>query len=269
MLKILVFILFTIPLISQQSDKVYHINKFKSGVIIVGGAITNGLGRSLVLQQKDKIPLSILNDLSREDVWSFDRIGLDQNIENRHDWESISDLTFTGSNIIPFLLLLDKDILSDWLDFIFLYLETQVISSNAFTNNPLGPILIDKFRPRTYYTDLPIGERDGGNNKNSFFSGHASITASATFFMVKVYADYHPNMKGKFWLYAAAAVPPAFVGLARVKSLFHFPSDVIVGTIIGAAVGILNPQLHKRNSNVNLSLIQQNNITGVGLQFQF
>lgn len=253
----------------KDTTKVYHVNKWVSGGIVVGGAITNTLGRTFVLQKKDPIPISTLNQLNREDLFFLDRVGLDQDIEKRERWEEISDLGFTASNILPFFLFLDKDISKDWKDIVFLYLETQVISSNAFTNNPLGPLLIDKFRPRAYYQDLPLSEREGGNNKNSFFSGHASITASASFFMAKVYADYHPEMKGKFWLYSAALLPPAVVSLGRVKGLFHFPSDVLTGTAVGAFIGILIPQLHKNKKNLKLSLFQFQDASGLSIGLKF
>ena len=264
------FLFLTVICLGQglTTEKVYNINPWTSGAIIIGGSITNTLGRTFILQQKDPIPISTLNQLSRNDVWSFDRIGLDQNIEQREDWEKLSDLGLTGSNILPILLFLDKSIAKDWKEILVLYLETQVISSNVFTNIPFGSILVDKFRPRTYYPELPLAEREGGNNKNSFFSGHTSITASASFFMAKVYADYHPEMKGKIWLFGAALIPPAFVGLSRVKGLYHFPSDVVVGTIVGAAVGILVPQLHKNNSKVNMSLFQFNDATGLALKIK-
>jgi membrane-associated phospholipid phosphatase len=73
--------------------------------------------------------------------------------------------------------------------------------------------------------------------------------------MAKVLWDYHPEWGNKrWWLWAAAMVPPAFVGYNRYKAYKHFPTDVIFGTAVGAAVGILNPQLHKIRKNKKNSL---------------
>ena len=68
--------------------------------------------------------------------------------------------------------------------------------------------------------------------------------------MAKVYSDYHPELgKKKWWLFAAAAIPPAFVGYFRYRGLKHFPTDVMVGTAIGAVSGILTPHIHKKKKN--------------------
>jgi membrane-associated phospholipid phosphatase len=267
-LKIIILSLIASSCFAQglTASKVYKINAWSSGAIILGGAITNALGLTYILQDKEQIPQSTLMQLNENDVWAFDRIALNQNLEQRESWEKISDLGFTITNVLPVFLFLDKSIAKDWKDIILLFAKTQVVSSLSFTFNPVGPAVVNRFRPKTYYQELPFEERDGGNNKNSFFSGHASTTASASFFIAKVYADYHPDMKGKIWLYGAALIPPAIVGLGRVKGLFHFPSDVIIGTAIGAAVGILIPQLHKNNSKVNMSLFQFNDAAGLALR---
>lgn len=62
--------------------------------------------------------------------------------------------------------------------------------------------------------------------------------------MAKVYSDYKPN-KSKFLIYGLAAIPPALIGYFRYKAGKHFPSDIIVGYVVGAVGGILIPHLHK------------------------
>jgi hypothetical protein len=70
--------------------------------------------------------------------------------------------------------------------------------------------------------------------------------AASTFFMAKVYSDYHPEIGWKkYLLYGAALVPPAILSYLRVKSLSHFPSDDMVGFGVGILCGIIVPELHK------------------------
>ena len=71
--------------------------------------------------------------------------------------------------------------------------------------------------------------------------------------MAKVFSDYHPELGNKkFWLYGAALIPPVVVGALRVKAMKHFPTDIMAGLTVGAAIGILVPQLHKIKKNKNL-----------------
>lgn len=83
------------------------------------------------------------------------------------------------------------------------------------------------------------------------------MAAGASFFMAKLYSDYHPELGAKKWiLYVAVLIPPAFVGFNRYKGLMHFPTDILLGTAIGAGVGVLIPQLHKvTEMNENLSIV--------------
>ena len=108
---------------------------------------------------------------------------------------------------------------------------------------------------------------------DSFFSGHTSTTAAASFFMAKVYTDLHPETEGKKWLfYVAALAPPAVVGYFRYKALKHFPTDVLTGIAVGAASGVLIPHLHKKKEgkNKNLTVIPYAGISsGLLVQYKF
>lgn len=84
------------------------------------------------------------------------------------------------------------------------------------------------------------------------------MTAGATFFIAKVLCDYHTEWGAKrLWLYAAAIVPPAVVGYFRYRGMMHFPTDLMVGMAVGAAVGILVPHFRKitRKLNKDMSIV--------------
>jgi membrane-associated phospholipid phosphatase len=89
--------------------------------------------------------------------------------------------------------------------------------------------------------------RTSPTSRKSFFSGHTSQTAAASFFFAKVITDYHPTLKpglkAGLWIFAASI--PAINGYLRVQAGKHFPTDVITGYIVGAATGWLIPQLHR------------------------
>ncbi len=99
-------------------------------------------------------------------------------------------------------------------------------------------------RPFVYNSQAPLSDRMDADARKSFFSGHASMTACNTFFAAKIWSDMHPNSKLKPWVWTAAAVVPAYAALQRVQAGKHYPSDVIVGLAVGAAMGYLIPQIH-------------------------
>jgi membrane-associated phospholipid phosphatase len=108
------------------------------------------------------------------------------------------------------------------------------LAKNSFRRN----------RPFVYNSQAPLIDRMEADARKSFFSGHSSMTACNTFFAAKIWSDMHPNSKLKPWVWTAAAAVPAYAALQRVQAGKHYPSDVIVGLAVGAAMGYLIPQIH-------------------------
>jgi hypothetical protein len=170
-------------------------------------------------------------------------------------WQNISDDGEIGIFLLPSLLMIDKNIRKDWLHILFMYVEGHTITFTMYNYSPLGPYFQNRYRPAVYYPELGADAQKNSNNRNSFYSGHVASCTYSTFFMVKVYCDYHPNIgAAKYLLYLAASVPPLALGYARIRSLDHFPSDVAVGFGLGAILGIVIPALHKVPCSKYLSL---------------
>jgi undecaprenyl-diphosphatase len=79
----------------------------------------------------------------------------------------------------------------------------------------------------------------------SFFSGHASTVAS-----IGATATYLAFVRdpgtARPWITLGASVGlTSFVSYERVRSGEHFPTDVVVGSLAGAAIGVLVPHLHR------------------------
>ena len=79
----------------------------------------------------------------------------------------------------------------------------------------------------------------------SFFSGHSSIAACNAAFAATVFSDLYPNSKWKPWVWAGAVALPTITAVERVRAGKHFPTDVLVGLAVGAAVGHVVPRLHR------------------------
>lgn len=240
----------------SEHEKVYHLN-YKVDIPVTVGLIAANYYGFGVLGRKPNLNAYQINSLNKNDVWAFDRRALEQDysFSSREKALTASDWGMNITIFMPVLLFLDKKIRKDWNDIILLYVETLFIGSNMYVYT--GPMITERIRPFVYYSEIPEEEKLENGATDSFFSGHTTLTATASFFLAKVITDYHPELGAKKWLlYAAALIPPTFVGYQRYKGLKHFPTDIVVGTVVGAAVGILIPHLHKINKkNKNISLV--------------
>jgi membrane-associated phospholipid phosphatase len=72
------------------------------------------------------------------------------------------------------------------------------------------------------------------------------MAAASMFFMAKVYSDYHPNSRWRYAVWTVAALSPATTALLRVRAGKHFPIDVALGYVVGAATGYLVPFAHQK-----------------------
>lgn len=254
--SLLLAVLFPLLLIAQkkaekwdydpETESVYKVNRWASASIGIGGLAIGSVGVDR-LRTKDAVSQEELDALTEDDVWAIDRWGLRQDVAIREDAEGASDVVFNAAAVLPLTLFVSKKFRKDWLDITLVYLEAHAINMNVYAWSPVGPTFIDRLRPVAYYPDIDPGFRGLGNSRNSFFSGHVSTTATGTFFFTKVLSDYNPQWSGgqRALAFTLAALPPAYVSVKRVQSLKHFPTDTVVGLIVGAASGVLAPQLHK------------------------
>lgn len=244
----------------QQNDSVSNENKSKQHVyrvkwyidapIIVGGLVSNYYGVR-VLKGKKGIDEATVLTLTPEDVPKFDRGATRQNPAFAETAMHMSDISLTTTIILPSLLLFDKKIRQDALRIGVIYLTTISLMSNCYS---WGVGRINRYRPYVYNPNESIERRTRNGSKNSFYGGHAAAAATCSFFAAKVFADYHKGSKLVPVLYGLAVIPPAITAYYRYKAGMHFPSDLIVGTIAGAAIGIVVPELHKpRKKNKNMS----------------
>jgi membrane-associated phospholipid phosphatase len=237
------------------NSKVYKM-KYKIDIpITVGMFALNIYGFSRLNQKPTLDSLKVLA-LDQNDVWAFDRHVFNQSHPAPSSVYDIADYALWISYFSPALLFIDKKIRRDWLDITVLYLETQAINLNLYLW--AGPVFTERVRPLVYIDEASWDYKLGQETTDSFYSGHVAMTAGASFFIAKVLSDYHPELGAKkWWLYGAALVPPAFVGYLRYRGFMHFPTDLLVGLVVGATVGVSGPQIHKiaRRKNNNMSLI--------------
>ena len=100
--------------------------------------------------------------------------------------------------------------------------------------------LIRRTRPYVAFPDVerrPVGAPGppGGIDSFSFPSGHAAISFSVATSASLSYPEWYVIVPAMTWASATA--------LARVWHGMHFPSDIVVGAVVGAGMGILVHEL--------------------------
>ncbi len=223
------------------------------------------------ISNKSSISVIELQNLDRNDITVIDRWALRFNPADMNFYVKISDQLQAVTVFLPALTLLDHNIRKDWLDILLMYMQTQTISNNVYLYTPFGATFQNRFRPVVYYDAIGINDvRTRGANRNSFYSGHVAATAAASFFTAKVYCDYHPELgMNKYFIYAAASVPPLIMSYFRLRALAHFPTDIMVGFGIGALCGILIPEFHRvQDKNFTVEMFTAPQATGLALKWQ-
>ncbi|MGB3779830.1 MAG: phosphatase PAP2 family protein [Tunicatimonas sp.] len=199
-----------------------------------------GVTASILLRHKRE-PLS-LEDVGKLNV--SDVLAIDRRATRNYSERAVitSDALVGASFAAPLVLLAFKETRSDAGTLGLILLES-VMLNEALTG--LTKALVRRPRPNTYNANAPGAVRTANDNTFSFFSGHTSHSAAVLFFTAKTLTDYidHPGVRAVAW--TTAAVLPAATGFFRYKAGKHFPSDVIVGYVVGATVGVLTPHLHK------------------------
>jgi hypothetical protein len=242
----------------------YKTDWVKDGAITAGGIGMTVVGSS-ILRNKERLTEEDLLDVDRRQVNKFDRFAAGNYNASA---QKLSDYPFFGSFVAPLFLLLDNDIKQQTPQLFLLYAQTMSITGGIFS---MSAGLTERKRPNVYGTDAPLEERLHKYATNSFFAGHTAATASALFFAAKVFHDFNPDSPARHFIWGGAAITPAVVGYLRLEAGKHFLSDIIIGYAVGAGVGILVPQLHKKSNNSGFSLapIKTSTHDGAAITYTF
>jgi membrane-associated phospholipid phosphatase len=215
-----------------------------SAAVFGAGFLVQGLDYAKPYSEED-----IINNPPKiEDINSFDRSSAD-------NWSptigQASDYVLYTTALLPALFLSEHHTGRDIKVLLVMYAEVFTFNYGA---TEIAKNFSKRARPYVYNEDLPLSTRTGSDSRKSFFSGHTSQTAAACFYFAKVIHDYHPDFRRgyKIGLWTFAAAVPAVNGYLRVKAGKHFPTDVISGYVVGAASGLLIPQLHRTKSSKDL-----------------
>ncbi len=234
------FITLIIIVISQYSvaQNVYDLS-WKKGPKWVG-AVTFGI--SIPVGKKiEPLNLDQIKNLDSLSIHKFDRIST-----TLYDIkaQSISDIILKGPIFaLPFsTTFFNENANNENRNIPTIWLETNLLTWGLTT---LTKNITKRTRPYAYNGRVSDDFKMDRNTRQSFFSGHTSMTTANSFLTARILADTNPDSNWIPFYWISAATIPAVMGYLRVKGGKHFPTDVIMGYVIGALAGILVPAIHK------------------------
>jgi membrane-associated phospholipid phosphatase len=133
-----------------------------------------------------------------------------------------------------------------WGEDLVIYVEALAVDT-ALQN--ATNFIVARPRPRTYAGDPAfVG---AGEGYLSFYAGHVSTAfaglAVAAYTIRKRYGE-------QVWPWFVGALIASSVGVERVASGHHFPTDVAVAAVVGTGIGIAVPWLHLRRWDTHVQI---------------
>jgi membrane-associated phospholipid phosphatase len=253
-------------LLILPSDEKRPIYKFKPGAdipVFIVGAGWSAYAFTKIYSKPPSTEEEILG-LDKNNINGFDRWAVRPFSESI---DRISYYPFFASMPLPFLFLFGNT-KKDFFKLTGLYLEAMSITGFLYTGSVY---FFDRYRPYAYSDESTLDQRTRGGAKNSFYAGHVALVSTSTFFMARVYADYHPESKAKWFFYTLAGTTTALTAYLRLRAGQHFPSDLLLGMAQGTLTGLLVPAFHKNKliKNNNLSIIPFSNGRSLGLSMAY
>jgi membrane-associated phospholipid phosphatase len=123
----------------------------------------------------------------------------------------------------------------------------QALALNGALNTAVKYI-VQRPLPETY-AGVVQNRRGKPRGYRSFYSGHTSLLATALAAGCVTMRMRHGRLPLR-WPWVLSAALTGVVGAARIFSGKHFPSDVLVGAPVGAAIGTAVPVLHARRGRL-------------------
>ncbi len=226
------------------SEVPYELRTGREITLFTGSALTYGLA---ILASRDGSPLTVdeLGGLSSATINGFDRSATRR-------WSPragrLSDVLRVALALSP-LTLLDSEPGTH----LAMHAETLLLTAGL---TQLTKSLVRRPRPLVFNDSPRVGDARKLERRalRSFPSGHTSSAFAAAVFLSTMYAELHPDDPAEGWVWGGSLALAGTVGLLRYLAGQHYPTDILAGAVLGAAVGYLVPRLHEsddvgRNAN--------------------
>ncbi len=233
-------------------DRLVVNRKLTGGFVLVGGFLWYASDRLW----QDTLAPKACRIICESKVNPFDRIvgdallwkdtNLPQTLSDVSSYVAVPVIAFGGLTLAA----LQAHQPGHWVDDMLIVAETTVVQGLI---NRVVALSFGRTRPRTRTAPPGSPLLDDRQAYESFFSGHSSAA-----FSMGMSAGMVASMRHYWvapWLYGGTIVLGALNGYMRLAGGDHYPSDVIVGTLVATIVGLSWPKLHRRNSGPQIEAI--------------
>ncbi len=122
-----------------------------------------------------------------------------------------------------------------------LLLNVEVFTVNALITS-IVKLIAARERPGIAFGSYSVAELKS-DSYQSFFSGHASIAYSLSTTAAMILADSYRKNSALIWTGALSIA--TFTSYLRIAGDRHYFTDVVVGAVVGMAIGYIIPYLQK------------------------
>jgi hypothetical protein len=157
-----------------------------------------------------------------------------------HEAASASNVTLPLVVTVPVAAQLGLGVGKHSLNAALVYSET--LAANLALNS-LSKVLFSRPRPSTYRL-REAGAAPDDDWFVSFYSGHSSTAFAAAVSGAYLFAEGTRDPEARYLLWASEIGLAAASAMLRVRAGKHYYSDVVVGALVGAGIGIGVPLIH-------------------------
>lgn len=199
-------------------------------------------------KKKFNLALEEIQALDRQTIGSFDRGAT-------YKWsksaERFSDVPEQALRYMPILYAIPVLKNKHWNNGVTLgvmYSEVVLLTAGV---TGITKSLTGRIRPYLYNTSFTAEERFAMQGKEaptastSFFSGHTSTAFAGAVFLSKTFTDIYGKTTWSKVIWVGSLSLATATAIARVEAGVHFPTDVLMGAVVGSAIGYFIPVLHK------------------------
>jgi membrane-associated phospholipid phosphatase len=171
--------------------------------------------------------------------------------------DSLSDSSAAVTVAVPAALQLGQGFKVATGERLLIYAETLSVTLGV---GAVSKALVSRPRPYFYSSDPRVAQfstREGKETHLSFYSGHAAVTFAAGVSGSLLFTQTSDDRAARATVWGIELFLAGLTSGLRVRAGRHFPTDVLVGILVGTGIGLADPYLHYARRGVRgLSLAE-------------